>query len=50
MPMNLISIAPETFDPDTHYLPIAGELLLAGDSVKINLEGQAFAVRDGGND
>ncbi|MEO1287009.1 MAG: hypothetical protein AAFV93_04520 [Chloroflexota bacterium] len=32
----LITIAPETFNPDHHELPTAGELLMAGDRVIVN--------------
>ncbi len=49
MAMNLIAIAPETFDPDIHHLPTAGELLLAGATVKIDIDGVAHPVMDGGH-
>lgn len=49
MPMNLIAIAPEAFDPDLHDLPTAGQLLLAGASVRIDVEGVAHPVTDGGH-
>ena len=42
MALIVINITPESFDSDLHTLPTAGELLLAGDSVRINAEGIAF--------
>lgn len=44
MKLEPIMIAPETFDPDIHELPTAGELLLAGDKVIVNTDGQAMNV------
>jgi len=42
MALTIINIAPEQFDPDIHTLPTAGELLLAGDRVRITVDGFAF--------
>ena len=39
----LVAIAPEEFNPDTHTLPIAGELLLAGATAVIRDDGKAYA-------
>lgn len=41
----LIAITPEEFEPDTHSLPIAGELLLAGATAVIRDDGKAYARR-----
>jgi hypothetical protein len=49
MALNLIAVTPENFDPDLHQLPTAGELLLAGAHVKIDFEGVAHPVTDGGH-
>jgi hypothetical protein len=46
--MPLIAITPDEFNPDVHELPVAGELLLAGVTAVIHLDGIAY-IRTAGD-
>jgi hypothetical protein len=43
--MHILAITPDQFDPDTHSLPTAGELLMPGMRVHIQDNGVALEIK-----